>query len=65
MVSANNTCLKIENGYSLALIDKNGKIICQGSKVNKEIFNAISAQVVKSICSQFTAINEAEFKKTA
>ncbi|MEP1445555.1 MAG: hypothetical protein ABJK37_05475 [Paraglaciecola sp.] len=65
MISATNTGLKVENGYSLALVDKNGNVIRQGSNVNKEIFDALSAQVVKRVCSRFTAINEADFKKSA
>lgn len=65
MISATNTGLKLENGYSLALVDKNGNVVRQGNDVNKEVFDAMSAQVVKSICSRFTAINEADFKKTA
>ena len=65
MISATNTGLKLENGYSLALVDKNGNIVRKGDNVSKEIFDAMSVQVVKSICSRFTAINEADFKKSA
>lgn len=65
MISATNTGLKVEKGYSLALVDKNGNVVRQGNDVNKEVFDALSTQVVKTICSRFTAINEADFKKSA
>lgn len=65
MITSTNSGLKIKDGYFLALIDKNGNVVRQGIDVNKEIFDALSAQVVKSVCSRFTAINEADFKKSA
>lgn len=65
MISATNNSLCLEKGYSLAIVDHNGKVIRQGDNLNKDIFDALSAQVVKSICSRFTAINEADFKRVA
>ncbi len=65
MILATNNGLVLENGCSLAIVDANGKIVTQGDDIQQKIFEALSVQVVRSICSQFTALNESDFKKSA
>lgn len=65
MILATNNGLVLESGFTLAIVDANGKIVTQGDIVKQSIFDALSAQVIRSICSQFTALNESDFKKSA
>jgi hypothetical protein len=65
MVSASNTTLSIENGMKLAIVDDKGNIVRQGEDVSKEIFDAMTEQVVRNFCSKFSGFTEADFKESA
>ncbi len=65
LIKASNSELLLAPGYSLAIIDENGKIVRQGPGVRTEVFDAMSAQVIKRFCEKFRGFTEADFKKSA
>lgn len=65
LIKSSSNELIVAKGFYLAIVDEQGLIIRKGDSISNEVFNAVSAQVVKSLCSRFTGLNENDFKKTA
>lgn len=63
-IYASNDKLLIKPGYRLAIIDNEGKVILQDESVKKEVFQAMTEQVIKSFCRKFKSFTEADFKKS-
>lgn len=61
-ISANNDSLVLSNGFTLAILDRNGKVIRQGSDVTSHVFEAMTNIVVRRFCENFTGFAEADFK---
>ena len=63
LITASNDSLFLGNGCSLAIIDKGGKVVQQGSDVNSIVFEAVSETVIRRFCNRFTTFTEADFKQ--
>jgi hypothetical protein len=63
LISSSNDKLQIAPGFSLAIIDENGRIIRQGNSVSDDVFNAMKTQVIERFCSRFSAFTETDFKE--
>ena len=62
LINASNDGLIIAEGYNLAVVDENGAIIQKGVCINKEIFEKLSKEVVKSFCTRFKGFKDSDFK---
>lgn len=63
LITATNNSLVLSGGLTLAIINKDGKIIQQGSDVNSNVFEAMSNAVIRHFCNRFTTFSEADFKQ--
>ncbi|BBW91959.1 hypothetical protein PS1M3_20460 [Pseudoalteromonas sp. PS1M3] len=61
-ISANDDSLVLSNGFTLAILDTNGKVIQEGSDVTLNVFEAMTNIVVRRFCENFTGFTEADFK---
>ena len=62
LITATSNSLVLANGFTLAILDKNGKVIKEGSDVSLNVFEAMSDTVVRHFCKNFTGFAEADFK---
>ncbi|ALS97787.1 hypothetical protein [Lacimicrobium alkaliphilum] len=62
LIKASNSGLLVAQGYELAVIDKRGKIVKKGISIGNQIFEELSAQVIKSFCARFKGFTDADFK---
>ncbi|EOW9435194.1 hypothetical protein ACOCGN_001720 [Vibrio cholerae] len=63
MISAAGNKIDLDDGYTLAIIDKEEKIIRKGESVQHEIFSAMKDQVIRGFCNHFRSIKPEDFKQ--
>jgi hypothetical protein len=61
LISAENDRLCVMNGYKIAIIDENGNVVKQGVSVEKDVFDAMTAQVIETFCKRFKGFTENDF----